>query len=59
MADFGEHFCVVDLLPIGAQRRNWKQTLRSDGMIIFRHPDYATACEIGDQIGIRLQMYAE
>ncbi len=58
MADYGEHFCVVDLLPIGAQRRDWKQTLRSDGMIIARHPDFRTTCEILDQIGIRLQMYA-
>jgi biotin carboxylase len=58
MAQYGQHICVVDLLPIGAQRRNWKQTLRSDGMIIFRHPDFATCCEIGDQIGMRLQMYA-
>jgi len=58
MAQYGQHISVVDLLPIGAQRRNWKQTLRSDGLIIFRHPDFATCCEIGDQIGIRLQMYA-
>lgn len=58
LADFGPHFCVVDLLPIGAQRRNWKQTLRSDGMIIARHPDFQATCEILDQVGIRLQMYA-
>ena len=58
MADYGQHFCVVDLLPIGAPRRDWKKTLRSDGMIIVRHPDFGTTCEILDQIGIRLQMYA-
>jgi hypothetical protein len=46
------------LLPVGAPRRNWKQTLRSDGMVIIRHPDLAAACEIADQVGIRLQMYA-
>jgi hypothetical protein len=58
MADYGQHMCIVDLLPIGAQRRDWKQTLRSDGMIIARHPDFDTTCEILDQIGMRLQMYA-
>ncbi|MFT5303890.1 MAG: biotin carboxylase [Mariniblastus sp.] len=58
MHEYGEHMCIVDLLPIGAQRRDWKQTLRSDGMIIVRHPDFATTCEILDQIGQRLQMYA-
>lgn len=58
MADFGQHICVVDLLPIGAPRRNWKQILRSDGMLIVRHPDFSTTCEILDQIGTRLQIYA-
>ncbi len=58
MAEFGEHVCVVDLLPIGAPRRNWKQTLRSDGMVIVRHPDLETTCHIADQFGMRLQMYA-
>ena len=31
LAEFGEHVVAVDLLPIGAPRRNWKQTLISDG----------------------------
>jgi len=57
--EFGQHVQVVDLLPIGTQRRNWKQTLRSDGMIILRHPDFSTTCEIADGFGTRLQMYAE
>ncbi len=56
--EFGDHICVVDLLPVGAQRRDWKQTLRSDGMIILRHPDFGSICDIGDAIGTRLQMYA-
>ena len=58
LSDFGPCICVVDLLPVGAPRRNWKQTLRSDGMVIVRHPDYLTTCEIADQVGLRLQMYA-
>lgn len=58
MADFGQYFQVVDLLPIGTHRRDWKQTLRSDGMIIVRHPDLGATIDILDQIGVRLQMYA-
>jgi formate-dependent phosphoribosylglycinamide formyltransferase (GAR transformylase) len=58
MADYGPHICAIDLLPIGAPRRNWKQSLRSDGMVIVRHPDFATTCEIADQVGIRLQIFA-
>ncbi len=58
MSDYSEHMCIIDLLPVGAPRRDWKQTLRSDGMIIVRHPDFWKTCEILDQIGQRLQMYA-
>jgi formate-dependent phosphoribosylglycinamide formyltransferase (GAR transformylase) len=58
MADYGQHICIVDLLPVGAQRRNWKQLQKADGMIIVRHPDFSSTCEILDQIGTRLQMYA-
>lgn len=58
LAEYQQHFCVVDLLPIGEMRRDWKQTLRSDGMIIVRHPDFEMTCHILNQIGTRLQMYA-
>jgi biotin carboxylase len=58
MRDFGEHIVVVDLLPVGAMRRDWKQTLRSDGMLIVRHPELDKIYDILDQIGSRLQMYA-
>lgn len=58
LRDFGEHIVVVDLLPVGANRRDWKQTLRSDGMLIVRHPELNSIFEILDQIGSRLQMYA-
>ncbi len=46
------------LLPVGAQRRNWKQTLVSDGFLVVRHPDLATTVEMADEVGTRLQLYA-
>lgn len=58
LRDYGQHIVVVDLLPVGAMRRDWKQTLRSDGMLIVRHPELESMYEILDQIGTRLQMYA-
>lgn len=58
LREYGEHIVVLDLLPVGAMRRDWKQTLRSDGMLIVRHPDLNSMYEILDQIGSRLQMYA-
>ncbi len=48
----------INLLPVGARRRNWRQTLISDGYIIFRHPDLNRAIEIGDFIGATVQLYA-
>jgi hypothetical protein len=49
----------VDLLPVGAPRRNWKQTLLSDGHVIVRHPDLAPTLEMADRIGVELQLIAE
>lgn len=37
----GPALVVEDLLPVGAQRRDWKQTLISDGTLMVRHADYA------------------
>ncbi len=47
-----------NLLPVGARRRNWKQTLVSDGFLLIRHPDLATTLAIADEIGERVQLYA-
>ena len=58
MAEFAEHVCVVDLLPLGAARRDWQATLFSDGMLILRHPDLDTLVEIAGRFGSDLQMHA-
>ena len=58
MHDFGPAITSVDLLPIGAHRRNWKQTLVSDGYVILRHPDLATTMAMADRVGTDLRLYA-
>ncbi|MCH9650127.1 MAG: ATP-grasp domain-containing protein [Deltaproteobacteria bacterium] len=58
LAHFGEHVVCVDLLPQGHPRRNWKQTLLSDGYLIVRHPDLQATTEMADRVGSELQMYA-
>lgn len=58
MARFGEHIVHVDLLPVGAERRNWIQTLVSDGYVVVRHPDLLACYEISDAVGTDLQLYA-
>jgi hypothetical protein len=54
----GEHVVAVDLLPVGAPRRDWLQTLLSDGYVILRHPDLATTMRMADLVGTDLRMYA-
>jgi len=58
MARFGEHIAHVDLLPVGAERRNWVQTLVSDGYVVVRHPDLEACYQISDAVGTDLQLYA-
>jgi hypothetical protein len=58
MARFGEHIVHVDLLPLGAERRNWVQTLVSDGYVVVRHADLQACYDIADAVGTDLQLYA-
>ena len=55
---YGEHIVHMDLLPVGAQRRNWVLTLISDGYVVVRHPDFQACCDIADAVGTDLQLYA-
>jgi hypothetical protein len=58
MSEYGPHVVVVDLLPIGAQRRDPDQTLISDGMVIVRHAELDRCIEIADRVGTDLQLFA-
>ena len=55
---FGDAICTVDLLPIGAPRRDWKSTLLSDGYVTLRHPDWQTTIDMADAVGTDLHLYA-
>ena len=58
LSSFGEHIPCIDLLPIGAHRRDWVKTLLSDGFVFVRHPDLDETTAIADRVGTDLQMYA-
>jgi biotin carboxylase len=58
LAEYGSHIVNVDLLPVGAQRRDWLQTLISDGMVVVRHPDLSRTLEMADRVGTDLQIFA-
>lgn len=54
----GGSLVVEDLLPLGSQRRDWRQTLLSDGCFIARHPDYATVVDLMKVLVEDVQLYA-
>ena len=55
---FGPHIAHIDLLPIGAPRRDWVQTLVSDGYVVLRHPDLGTLMKMADIVATDLRLYA-
>lgn len=57
-AEFGPYLVWENLLPVGAQRRNWLQTLISDGFWVVRHPDLSVCMEMADRIGRDLTLFA-
>jgi biotin carboxylase len=59
MSRYGEYVVEQRLLPIGAHRRNWKQTLISDGHILLRHPDWETANRLAFIAAEHVTLYAE
>ncbi|MBP9146512.1 MAG: ATP-grasp domain-containing protein [Thermoanaerobaculia bacterium] len=57
-ARHGAEIVWENLLPVGAPRRNWKQTLVSDGFVILRHPDLAITLAMADEFGEDVRLYA-
>jgi biotin carboxylase len=58
LARYGEHIPVVDLNPIGAPRRDWKNSVVGDGWLVARHPNLEFTLEIADRIGTELRIVA-
>jgi len=56
---YGEHLCDERLLPVGAHRRDWKQTLVSDGFVIVRHPDWDRTLELAEIAAREITLYAQ
>ena len=58
LADYGDAVVAVDLLPVGAPRRDWRATLISDGMVIVRDAELARVVEMTDRFASELQLHA-
>lgn len=48
----------IDMLPLGAPRRNWKQTFLADGNLVVRHPDPDTARALAEEAAATIHLYA-
>jgi biotin carboxylase len=59
MRRHGEHVVENKLFPVGAHRRDWRQTLTSDGHIMLRHPDWNRAYEMAMEAATEITMWAE
>ncbi len=58
LAEYGDHVAAVDLLPLGAPRRDWRATLIADGMVIVRHPELPQATEMARRFAADLHLFA-
>lgn len=55
---FGPHVVTEQLLRPGQHRRDWVQTLVSDGFVVVRHPDHATTLRMAEAAGTDITVYA-
>ncbi|MDH3270779.1 MAG: ATP-grasp domain-containing protein [Gemmatimonadota bacterium] len=58
LSEIGPHVVAIDLNPIGAPRRDWRNVLVGDGMIIVRHPDLPSTVDMAGKVASRLEIVA-
>ncbi len=58
-AAYGDDIVLVDILPIGAPRRDWRATVVGDGWVVVRHHELQRVIEMTERIATDLQVYAE
>jgi biotin carboxylase len=59
LAEYGEHVVAVDLLPVGAPRRDWRAVSISDGMVIIRHRELSNTIKMAERFAAGLHLYAD
>jgi biotin carboxylase len=55
---YGDDVVLVDLLPVGAPRRDWRATVVGDGWVVVRHPELARVIEMTERFAADLHLYA-
>jgi carbamoylphosphate synthase large subunit len=59
LVEYGQHVVAVDLLPVGAPRRDWRAVSISDGMVIVRHRELSNTIEMAERFAAGLHLYAD
>jgi hypothetical protein len=58
LAEYGEHVVLMDLLPVGAPRRDWRSTTVGDGIMMVRHPELQRVIEMTERFAAEVEMHA-
>ena len=58
LAQYGNEVVLVDLLPVGAPRRDWRATTIGDGIVIVRHQELQHVIEMTERFASDLKLYA-
>ncbi|HVH24372.1 MAG TPA: ATP-grasp domain-containing protein [Pseudonocardia sp.] len=58
-AAYGEDIVLVDVLPIGTPRRDWRTTVVGDGWVVVRHHELQRVIEMTERFATDLQVYAD
>jgi biotin carboxylase len=58
MQKYGQNVMVENLLRPGQNRRDWNQTLVSDGFVILRHPEWEVAKHLAERAAVDIRMFA-
>lgn len=58
LAESSAYIPVVDLVPVGSPRRDWRKVVTGEGWIVGRHPDLDTTIEIADRLASEVRVVA-
>ena len=58
-AAYGEDIVLVEVLPIGTPRRDWRTTVVGDGWVVVRHHELQRVIEMTERFATDMQVYAD
>lgn len=59
LVEHGQHIPLIDMVAVGAPRRDWRKVVTGDGWMVVRHPDLTTTLQIADRLAAEVRVVAE